>query len=91
MVTSVVPPSKSIGEIIDEALGIKGPEDLLKLVLIGVGIAVLVVGLFIARTPKYSIEWWSLVGFEVLAGLLCASTIYVVHIVLPSLENPKSE
>ncbi len=91
--SSSTSPSKSIGDLIDEALGIKGPEDLLRLVLVGVGIAVLVVFFFIARSEKYSIEWWSLVGFEILAGLLCATTVYVVHILLPSIsmENTKSD
>jgi hypothetical protein len=81
--------SKSIGDLIDDALGIKGPEDLLKLVLIGVSIAALVVGYFISISKPYSLEWWSLVGFEILAGLLCASTVYVVHVLLPSVDIKK--
>lgn len=83
--------SKTIGDFIDEALGIKGPQDLLKLVLIGVGIAMLVVGFFISKMKTGSLEWWSLIGFEIIAGLLCISTVYVVHVVLPELKNDKKE
>ncbi len=78
---------KSIGDIIDEAVGIRGPEDLLKLVLIGVSIAILVVGWFMSRMQKYTIEWWSLFGFECVAMLLMLSTSYVVLIVLPSMKQ----
>ena len=82
---------KSIGDIIDEAVGIRGPEDLLKLVLIGVSIAILVVGWFMSRMAPYSSEWWSLFGFQCIAALLISSTVYVVLVVLPSMkiEDPK--
>ncbi len=78
---------KSIGDIIDEAVGITGPEDLLKLVLVGVSIAILLVGLFMSRMQKYTTEWWSLFGFECVAVLLMLSTSYVVLLVLPTLKH----
>ena len=79
---------KSIGDIIDEAIGIKGPEDLLKLVIIGVFFVILLVAFFMSKMEKYSTNWWSLLGFECIAVLLCASTVYVVMIVLPSIQKP---
>ena len=78
---------KCIGDIIDEAVGIKGPEDLLKLVLMGVSVAILVVGWFMSRMQKYTTEWWSLFGFECVAALLMLSTSYVVLIVLPAIKQ----
>ena len=80
-------PDKSIGDIIDEAVGIRGPEDLLKLVLVGVSFAILVVGWFMSRMQKYTTEWWSLFGFECVAVLLMLSTSYVVLLVLPTLKH----
>jgi len=80
-------PEQSIGDIIDEAVGIKGPEDLLKMVLVGVSIAILVVWWFMSRMQKYTTEWWSLFGFECVALLLMLSTTYVVLIVLPSVQQ----
>jgi hypothetical protein len=80
-------PEKSIGDIIDEAVGIRGPEDLLKMVLVGVSIAILVVWWFMSRMQKYTTEWWSLFGFECVATLLMLSTTYVVLIVLPSVQQ----
>jgi phosphoglycerol transferase MdoB-like AlkP superfamily enzyme len=80
-------PEKSIGDLIDEAVGINGPEDLLKLVLIGVTIAIAVVAWFMSRMEPYSSEWWSLFGFECVAALLMISSIYVVWIVLPSVQS----
>ena len=83
--------SQTLAEIIDEVLGIKGPEDLLKLVLIGVGIVVAVVAWFMTTMEMFSLVWWSLFGFEILAGLLCVTCLYVVMILLPSMtEPPKS-
>ena len=81
---------KSIGDIIDEAVGIRGPEDLLKLVLVGVSIAILVVGWFMSRMQKYTSEWWSLFGFECVAILLMLSTSYVVLLVLPTMKQDQS-
>jgi hypothetical protein len=85
--------SASIGDFIDEALGIKGPEDLLNLVLAGVSIVFVVVGLFMSTMETFSLTWWSLFGFECMAVLLCASCLYVVHVALPSVavENRKEE
>jgi hypothetical protein len=80
--------SQTLAQLIDEALGIKGPEDLLKMVLAGVGIVILVVGWFMTTMDAFSISWWSLFGFEVIAVLLCASCLYVVTIVLPSMVEP---
>ena len=80
---------KSIGELIDEALGISGPEDLLKLVLIGVSIAILVVAYFMSTMETFSTAWWSLLGFEGIAVLLCMSCLYVVLIVLPSMPDKR--
>jgi phosphoglycerol transferase MdoB-like AlkP superfamily enzyme len=80
-------PEKSIGDIIDEAVGIRGPEDLLKMVLFGVSIAILVVWWFMSRMQKYTTEWWSLFGFECVAILLMLSTSYVVILVLPTVQN----
>jgi hypothetical protein len=81
---------QTLAEIIDEAFGIRGPEDLLKLVLIGVGIAVAVVAWFMTTVEIFSLVWWSLLGFEILAGLLCVSCLYVVMILLPSMTQPPS-
>ena len=80
--------SQTLAQVIDEALGIKGPEDLLKMVLAGVGIVILVVGWFMTTMDTFSVLWWSLFGFEVIAVLLCASCLYVVTIVLPSMVEP---
>lgn len=82
---------KSIGDLIDEAVGINGPEDLLKLVLIGVSIAILVVAYFMSTMETFSMAWWSLLGFEGIAVLLCASCLYVVLIVLPTMPDKREE
>ena len=83
--------AQTIAEIIDEALGIKGPEDLLKLVLLGVSVVIFVVGYFMTNMETFSTTWWSLLGFECIAVLLCASCLYVVTFVLPSMtEEPRS-
>lgn len=78
---------QTIAEIIDETLGIKGPEDLLKLVLAGVGIVILVVAWFMTTMETFSLTWWSLFGFEIIAFLLCVSCLYVVVILLPSMQD----
>ena len=82
---------KSIGDLIDEAIGIRGPEDLLKLVLGGVSGALLIVAFFMSRMETFSGVWWSLMGFELIALLLCASTVYVVLIVLPTMTEDPSK
>ena len=82
---------KNIGDIIDEALGITGPEDLLKLVLTGVSIVILVVAYFMSTMEAFSATWWSLFGFECIAVLLCGSCVYVVLIVLPSMPDKRDE
>jgi len=82
---------KSIGDLIDEAVGINGPEDLLKLVLIGVSIAILVVAYFMSTMETFSVAWLSLLGFEGIAVLLCASCLYVVLIVLPTMPDKGEE
>ena len=79
--------TQSIGEIIDEALGIKGPEDLLKMVLAGVGCAIVIVAMFMSTMDAFSLPWFTLAGFEVIALLLCAASGYVVLIVLPAQED----
>jgi len=84
------PAEKSIGDLIDEAVGITGPDDLLKLVLMGVSIVIMVVAWFMSRMQPYSSEWWSLFGFECVATLLMISSIYVVWIVLPGLQYNES-
>ena len=83
--------SQTLAEIIDDALGIRGPEDLLKLVLAGVGIVILVVGWFMTTMETFSLVWWSLFGFELIAVLLCVSCLYVVMILLPSMSQPPAE
>ena len=83
--------AQTIAEIIDEALGIRGPEDLLKLVLMGVGIVVVVVAWFMTTMEVFSLVWWSLLGFELIAGLLCVSCLYVVMIILPSMQQAPNE
>lgn len=83
--------TQTIAELIDEALGIKGPEDLLKLVLLGVSVVILVVGYFMSTMVTFSTVWWSLLGFECIAVLLCASCLYVVMIVLPSMTPAPTE
>lgn len=79
---------KCIGDVIDEALGIRGPEDLLKMVLAGVCGAILIVAWFMSRMERWSMNWWSLFGFQVIAVLLCGTVVYVVQIVLPGITNP---
>jgi hypothetical protein len=78
---------QTIAEIIDETLGIKGPEDLLKCVLAGVGIVIVVVAWFMTTMEIFSLTWWSLFGFEIIAFLLCISCLYVVVILLPSMQE----
>ena len=77
----------SIAELIDETLGIRGPQDLLNLVLGGVSIVFVLVGILMSTMDTFSFSWWSLLGFECIALLLSGSCIYVVHIVLPSLAK----
>ena len=79
----------SIVKLIDEALGIRGPEDLLVLVLIGVGCAISIVAWFMYFMEVGSLVWLTLLGFEVIALLLCAASAYVVLIVLPNAEIPE--
>jgi hypothetical protein len=82
--------AQTLAEIIDETLGIRGPEDLLKLVLSGVGIVIAVVAWFMTTMETFSLVWWCLMGFEVIASLLCVSCFYVVLILLPSMQEPPS-
>ena len=78
---------KSLAEIIDESLGIRGPEDLIRLVLLGVGIAILTVGWFMTKLQIFSTEWNALAGFQIIATLLCVTSIYVVYVLIP--QYPK--
>ena len=82
---------KTLAEIIDEAIGINGPEDLLKLVLGGVSILILVVAYFMSTMETFSSSWWSLMGFEAIAVLLCLSCLYVVALVLPSMPDKRDD
>lgn len=75
--------------MIDEALGIKGPQDLLNLVLSGVSVVFVIVGLFMSTMQTFSLSWWSLFGFECIALLLCGACLYVVQIALPQVQEEK--